>query len=238
MSMVTPFAGVHIFWAVLLSHFWLKEAVGRWELVGSSFVICGVLLMVLFSGKETEILSLQQMKETTGGPLALAYISLSAAAAAALVILSHKLIPVSLGAWEVPVQRLSLALASGVFGGNTNVSAKVLTIAATQLFKGDLSLLRRFEAIYVIPTTNSCLVAEGILGAIMLLRETPASWLCFLFGVFLCLLGILVLTIKHKSNTPIKNNASSNPPPRPVEEPPESYRSWAPSSEAVSVPPR
>ena len=40
-------------------------------------------------------------------------------------------------------QRLALALASGVFGGNTNVSAKFLTIAATQLFKGDFSVLWR-----------------------------------------------------------------------------------------------
>ncbi|CDJ60019.1 hypothetical protein, conserved [Eimeria maxima] len=95
----------------------------------------------------------------------------------------------TLGALTFAPSRLSLALASGVFGGNTNVSAKVLTIAATQIFKGDVSLLRRFEAIYVIPTTNSCLVAEGIA-------------------------------------------------PRPVEDPPESYRSWAPSSEAVAMPPR
>ncbi|XP_026191658.1 probable magnesium transporter NIPA1 [Cyclospora cayetanensis] len=233
-SMVTPFAGVHIFWAVLLSHFWLKESVGRWEVLGSSCVISGVLLLVLFSGKETDITSISQFRAAASTPLALTYISVAAASTLTLVLLSQKLYPCSLGAWEVPIQRLSLALASGVFGGNTNVSAKLLTIAVTQLFRGDFSVLtnlavcdssswqayavffatillallqllflntalRKFEAIYVIPTTNSCLVAEGIVGAIMVLREYPSTWVCFLLGLLLCVGGILVLTIKHKT---------------------------------------
>ena len=106
--MVTPFAGVHIFWAVLLSHFWLRESVGRWEVLGSSCVISGVLLLVLFAGKETELNMLQQFAQAAAAPLPLIYIALSAAAALTLIILSQKLYPCSLGSWELPVQVSSM----------------------------------------------------------------------------------------------------------------------------------
>lgn len=56
----------------------------------------------------------------------------------------------------------------------------------------------RYDAIYVIPTTNSCLVASGIFGAICVLREIPESWGGFVGGLFLCVGGILVLTITHE----------------------------------------
>ncbi|KAL8431130.1 hypothetical protein Efla_004651 [Eimeria flavescens] len=255
-SMVTPFAGVHIFWAVLLSHFWLRERVGRWEVFGSSLVISGVLLLVLFCGKKADLTNTTQFRAAATSPAAIAYISAAAAAALVLVILSHRLHPCSLRSWESPIQRLALALASGVFGGNTNIAAKFLTIAGTQFFKGDWNVLtdwqsyavlfatitlallqllflntalRKFEAIYVIPTTNSCLVAEGIVGAICVLGEEPSKWICFLVGLFLCVSGILVLTIKHKVH-PIVPKLAAEPSCRPpVEEVLESHRSWAPS---------
>ncbi|CDJ69779.1 hypothetical protein, conserved [Eimeria necatrix] len=103
-SMVTPFAGVHIFWAVLLAHFWLRESVGRWETLGSSCVIIGVLLLVVYSGKETEIVAAAQFAAAAAAPLALAYIAASAAATLALLLLSLRLCPLALGSWDLPVQ--------------------------------------------------------------------------------------------------------------------------------------
>lgn len=61
-----------------------------------------------------------------------------------------------------------------------------------------LSLNNRYEAIYVVPTINSCLVAEGTIGSILVLHEVPKNWTAFSIGLVLCIAGILVLTTAHK----------------------------------------
>eukprot|EP00922_Rhytidocystis_sp_ex-Travisia-forbesii_P021017 GHVS01030843.1.p1 GENE.GHVS01030843.1~~GHVS01030843.1.p1 ORF type:complete len:515 (+),score=59.31 GHVS01030843.1:328-1872(+) len=226
-TVVTPFAGVHIFWNIFLAKFWLGEEVGFWEILGSVSVIAGVVLIVVFSGKGARITSIETLREyvmTT--PFIVFVATMSALLTAAL------LFSTDCGARKLPVsvrkqlQRLSVAASSGLFGGCTNISAKSLMIIGMQLFQGDISVLRawesyiiliatvtlavsqlvylnvglrRYEAIYVVPTINSCLIGSGNVGGVMVLQEYPSNWSGFFVGLVAAVGGILALTITHTS---------------------------------------
>ncbi|PHJ18750.1 magnesium transporter nipa [Cystoisospora suis] len=224
-SIVTPFAGVHIFWAVFIAHFWLKEHMGWVEVLGSIGIVTGVILMVCFCGTEADIGSISAFDSYASTPGAIAYIAVSAFLLIVILILAFSFYPCSLGSWDYSVRRLATALASGFLGGNSNVSAKFFSIILMDLFAGHTSVftnwrtyvvtlctvvlclgqliflnvsLRRYEAIYVVPTINSCLVAEGTIGSILVLHEVPKNWTAFSIGLILCIAGILILTTAHK----------------------------------------
>eukprot|EP00921_Rhytidocystis_pertsovi_P007587 GHVQ01012590.1.p1 GENE.GHVQ01012590.1~~GHVQ01012590.1.p1 ORF type:complete len:309 (-),score=21.81 GHVQ01012590.1:438-1364(-) len=135
---------------------------------------------------------------------------------------SNKL-PVS---YRTPTQRLAVAASSGFLGGNTNVSAKALMLAAVQIVNGAEAVLshwgtyvlllltvalavsqlvylnlglRRYEAIYIVPTINACLIGSGAIGGVMVLQENPTNWAAFFVGLVISVTGILALTITHTS---------------------------------------
>ncbi|CBZ52372.1 conserved hypothetical protein [Neospora caninum Liverpool] len=224
-SIVTPFAGVHIFWAMLIAHFWLKEHMGSWEKVGSLCIITGVMLMVIFSGKRAKIDSIDAFDSYARSAGASAYLFFSGLFLIIILVLAFSWYPCSLGRAEFAVRRLATSVASGFLGGNANVATKFFTIIFMDLCAGNTSVfsnwrtyvvtlgastvglgqlfflniaLRRYEAVYVVPTINSCLVAEGTVGAILLLHETPRNWAAFGCGLVLCISGIIVLTTMHK----------------------------------------
>ncbi|PFH34554.1 hypothetical protein BESB_065870 [Besnoitia besnoiti] len=223
-SIVTPFAGVHIFWAVMIAHFWLKEHLGGWEKIGSFGIVTGVILMVVFSGKEANIGSIDAFDSYAQSAGAIAYIVVSFMILIVILDLAFAFYPCSLGSSEYSVRRLATSLASGFLGGNANVAAKFFSIIVMDLFSGNTSVfgnwrtyvvtlgvccvglgqlfflnlaLRRYEAVYVVPTINSCLVAEGTIGSILVLHEIPGNWIAFSFGLFMCIAGILILTTMH-----------------------------------------
>eukprot|EP00922_Rhytidocystis_sp_ex-Travisia-forbesii_P021012 GHVS01030835.1.p1 GENE.GHVS01030835.1~~GHVS01030835.1.p1 ORF type:complete len:457 (+),score=39.26 GHVS01030835.1:115-1485(+) len=231
-TIITPFAGVHIFWNIFLAKFWLREKVGFWEILGSISVIAGVVLIVVFAGKGSKIVSMATLAKYAISPLSITYMTITAAALIASFFLSTDFgagrLPLNI---RKPIQRLAVASSSGLLGGCTNISAKTLMIVATQLFQGDSSImrdwqtyiifiatitlgvsqfvylnvgLRRYEAIYIVPTINSCLVGSGNVGGVMVLQEYPQNWSGFFVGLVVAVAGILALTISHTSRDFVK----------------------------------
>ncbi|ESS33073.1 magnesium transporter NIPA [Toxoplasma gondii VAND] len=223
-SIVTPFAGVHIFWAVLIAHFWLKEYMGYWEKCGSVGIVTGVMLMVVFSGKRAKIDSIDSFDSYVRSAGAVAYLVYSSILLIIILVLAFKWYPCSLGRSEFAVGRLATSVASGFLGGNANIATKFFTIIVMDLCTGNTAIfsnwrtyvvalgastvglgqlfflnvaLRRYEAVYVVPTINSSLVTQGTIGAILLLHETPGNWIAFGCGLVMCVGGIVVLTAMH-----------------------------------------
>ncbi|KEP64866.1 UNVERIFIED_CONTAM: hypothetical protein HHA_203350 [Hammondia hammondi] len=223
-SIVTPFAGVHIFWAVLIAHFWLKEYMCYWEKCGSVGIVTGVMLMVVFSGKRAKIDSIDSFDSYVRSAGAVAYLVYSSILLIIILVLAFKWYPCSLGRSEFAVGRLATSVASGFLGGNANIATKFFTIIVMDLCTGNTAVfsnwrtyvvalgastvglgqlfflnvaLRRYEAVYVVPTINSSLVTQGTIGAILLLHETPGNWIAFGSGLVLCVGGIVVLTAMH-----------------------------------------
>ncbi|PHJ20047.1 magnesium transporter nipa [Cystoisospora suis] len=60
-TIVTPFAGMHIFWGCVLAIFWLKEKMFYKDLVGASFILTGITLIVVYSGKDQIITSVHDL---------------------------------------------------------------------------------------------------------------------------------------------------------------------------------
>lgn len=110
--MVTPFAGVHIFWSVLFSRFWLHERVGKWQLTGASGVISGVVLLVLFAGHgpsaedfaEESVPLVDVYVALASEPLAVGYFAASASVVTVLLVLSLDLYPAKLQGWGTAVR--------------------------------------------------------------------------------------------------------------------------------------
>lgn len=227
-TIITPFAGVHVFWNIFLAKFWLREEVGLWEIIGSSVIIIGVVLIVVFAGKSLNLSSLQFLPAYLSTPQAIAYLTFMFFAVLWCIVLATNtgathLLPSRI---RHPAQRLAVAATSGLLAGNTNIAAKVLMIVGVQLYAGDTSVLfdywtylvvivtvvlavsqliylnlglRRYEAIYVVPTVNSCLIGSGNVGAVLILKEYPIHWPMFFLGLVAAVGGVFALVFTHTS---------------------------------------
>nr|CEL70126.1 TPA: hypothetical protein BN1204_058130 [Neospora caninum Liverpool] len=76
-AVITPFAGLHIFWNVILSRFVLQERVLLQHYVGSALILLGLLLVLCFGVHTPPPLSLEQLLQLYSQNTCLLYFSAS-----------------------------------------------------------------------------------------------------------------------------------------------------------------
>ncbi|KAF8822246.1 hypothetical protein IE077_000709 [Cardiosporidium cionae] len=238
-SVVTPFAVVHIFLSIVIAKFWLREFMGKWEYAGSGLLLGGVALIIVFTGKATTLRTIDDFAASIGDTMAIIYFITVGIAVILCVILSSNIAARTIPRCGFMLQRFCTAAASGLLGGNTNISAKAFTVVVSTFFNAKINSytdwrsyfiilltgvlailqvvylnigLRKYQAVYVIPITNSFLVTTGIVGGMMLLKEIPnntSSLLLTLLGLLIILAGILILSLKH-SVSPLAHHEVRN----------------------------
>ncbi|OII77737.1 hypothetical protein cand_015530 [Cryptosporidium andersoni] len=344
-TLITPFAGMHIFWSMLIACLWLKERIGFIEWIGAICIVGGIICVVVFAGKIDGFTTVYQFAPLLKRPAAICYIVINLTLLIIFPLLTmnsvavlfakciykvkvymkkvsfdfcnfkrklveyfkkkkdkHKkdlkninieinLSPISTVATShqkqsklidnissmdlnpsspiesdgfsevsspticsefikssesvatdfvdikdmrriiIILEAFGVSASSGIFGANTNLSAKVFTLYISQLFSGKFSFfstwefyvvtivtltcaifqlyflnkaLSKFEAIYVVPITNSILIATSEVGGICAFNEIPESDVGFSLGVVIIIIGVLLLSIFKAKRTSIE----------------------------------
>eukprot|EP00922_Rhytidocystis_sp_ex-Travisia-forbesii_P015309 GHVS01022838.1.p1 GENE.GHVS01022838.1~~GHVS01022838.1.p1 ORF type:complete len:465 (-),score=26.70 GHVS01022838.1:809-2203(-) len=223
-TIVTSFAGVHIFWNMVIAKTWNRERTTGWDYAGSGCIMFGIFLIVVYSGKEQHIGSVGEFWSHLANPYPMAFMISAVVLLVICWLLSLDWICESLlrEAHANAIQRFAVATVAGVCGGMSNVLAKaaVLTVSAMQLMGFQYvardpatyavlgltiafavaqliflnTALQKFEAIYVVPIINSLLIACGSLGGLVLFNEIPSRYELYIAGMFLVCAGAAFLS--------------------------------------------
>ncbi|PFH34382.1 hypothetical protein BESB_075340 [Besnoitia besnoiti] len=278
-TIVTSFAGVHIFWNTILAKTLNHEQTVWYDYAGVTAITVGITLIVACSGKDRTIDSIESFVGNLGCASSACFclvlfvlICFGSTITLAPTLLglppasctadscsrsagedegrslsppgqhaSHgNSLSVSLeGAEEFCVdirrarviERFAVAATSGACGGLSNLFAKAVLLLgnataspggvdeAKEALGGTLrydwtagslvvivavvsvmqivflsTSLRRFEAIYVVPTINSVLIASGAIGGVILFEEVPRDAPLFALGLVLVVSGVTALS--------------------------------------------
>jgi drug/metabolite transporter (DMT)-like permease len=189
-SLVTPFAGVHIFWNIWLARIVNSEPVSGRDYVSSSLIIVGVLLVLLFGAKETPAYPLDKLEAFFKDPVFLI------AAGCGIAVLGVLLYGRTRGQ---RAKRICLAATAGVLGAFANPLLKTLVeilrdaslgqgvfmvwntyfflfltlgLAVAQLYFLNQGLAM-FEAYAICPIYLSILGVLGTIVSVILYQEYP-----------------------------------------------------------------
>ncbi|CBZ55390.1 conserved hypothetical protein [Neospora caninum Liverpool] len=182
-AVITPFAGLHIFWNVILSRFVLQERVLLQHYVGSALILLGLLLVLCFGVHTPPPLSLEQLLQLYSQNTCLLYFSASILGIAFCVyvaIVWHE------ETWGhlCHYKFFTLLFLLG-------------SMAVAQLLFLNVGLAR-YEALYVVPTTMSVLIVSSCFAEIALfinvLHLPQTEILLFAGGCFSIVVGIMILS--------------------------------------------
>eukprot|EP00922_Rhytidocystis_sp_ex-Travisia-forbesii_P015311 GHVS01022840.1.p1 GENE.GHVS01022840.1~~GHVS01022840.1.p1 ORF type:complete len:471 (-),score=70.22 GHVS01022840.1:819-2231(-) len=223
-TIVTSFAGVHILWNMLIAKTWNRERTTGWDYVGSGCIILGIVLIVVYSGKEHHIGTVDGFWAHMVTPYPMAFMLAVFALLLTCWVLSFDWVCERIvnEAHVKGIQRFAISTMAGVCGGMSNVLAKavVLTGTAVQLIGFHAvakdpatyavvgltvifavsqlvflnTSLKRFEAIYVVPIINSLLIACGSFGGLVLFNEIPSRYDLYIAGMCLVCAGAAFLS--------------------------------------------
>ncbi|KAF8819575.1 hypothetical protein IE077_000807 [Cardiosporidium cionae] len=176
-SIVVPFGGLHIFWNVCLCGYLLRERLSRAEIFGSLVILMGIVLVVFFGTHEIPEYSVDRLITLMKQPMFIFY---SVVAAFSIGFCWY------FGNVEV----------IGTIQDMFYARVDVLNKSARNLSKHFLHVCR-YEAKFVVPMVNACLVASGSTGGILFFQEygdlSELDVLFFSIGVSSVIGGIFIL---------------------------------------------
>jgi len=226
-SMVTPFAGLHIFFNVILAHYICREPVGKRDIFGSVIIIIGMIFVIVFGSQHSFTFTFRDICNLFTRTDFVVYAICMAGILAACIVGSTHYVK------NVHLKRLAVTISAGIFGGNTNIVAKaVVDLMSLGISDGTIwqanyqpymfligligcavaqliflnRALSQYPAVFVVPTVNAFLITTGSIGGIVIFIETPEVLGAYIAGVFLVVLGVGVLAVSIDTDVALKSD--------------------------------
>ncbi|CEL95331.1 unnamed protein product [Vitrella brassicaformis CCMP3155] len=118
-SMLSPFAGLHIFWNVLAAYFLTGESIGRADVIGSLVIIGGILLVVLYGPHGSGGFSRTDVVYLYTRPTFIIYAIVWGALVVVAVLGSQKIVE----KWP-RLKQFCVAASAALWGANVTIAAK------------------------------------------------------------------------------------------------------------------
>eukprot|EP00922_Rhytidocystis_sp_ex-Travisia-forbesii_P037742 GHVS01056229.1.p1 GENE.GHVS01056229.1~~GHVS01056229.1.p1 ORF type:complete len:582 (+),score=113.65 GHVS01056229.1:232-1977(+) len=128
-TVVTSFAGIHILFAMILAKFWLREHVTVYDVCGAVLVIAGIVVIIIFTGKQANPLSYSEAIGNLTSTSSTLYITMSLLAfTLGNVLLSDYLSSSSACCCCASFSKVALPTTAGLMGGCANIAAKIMMV--------------------------------------------------------------------------------------------------------------